>query len=164
NLKRIVALSLCLTAFSATALTTLASENEVELNYEYANEPSYSITVPQTLNMTKSGTDFTFAINDVANLGSKTIDVSIAGTDYFRNQMIIVGENTRAAMRYQIITSDGQVIETKGGKDEVNGKVVASFKENGISTCKFVPVVDISTKPDNYSGSITFNVDVADAK
>ena len=108
-------------------------------------------------------------VNNMAILiDGKKVSVTIAGTDYYRNQMVLEGNTTsgpRASIRYQIVKSDDTVIETTGGKDQVNGVEVASFTEDGTSTFKMKPVLAVTSsarKGVQYSGSIKFAVELAE--
>ena len=104
----------------------------------------------------------TIKASNVNYLDNQKVSVSIAGTSYFRNQMVLTNAETRAVMRYQIVKPDGTVIETKG--DSVNGTEVAAFTKDGEVTNKVLPVELPSSTTGNYSGTITFNIGLVDAK
>ena len=158
-MKKVLSFVIALAMLAAMSVTVFADETKaVQIDYVFENEPTYSMSIPSSLTLAKDGSDITFTASDVENLGDKTISVTIAGTDYFRNQMVLVDPETRKTMRYQIITTDGTVIETTGDKDQANGKEVASFTDNGSVTCKVMPVITPYSVPGNYTGTINFSI------
>ncbi|WP_050696975.1 hypothetical protein [Anaeromassilibacillus senegalensis] len=156
----LMALALC-TGASATAFA--AEEFSTELTFTLRNEPTYTVTIPTKVAMEKEGTEVEVVAEDVKDLNEgERISVTIAGTDYYRNQMVMVDPETRGTMRYQIITPDDRVLETTGDKDQMNGQEIVSFTESGSATYTIKPVVAFNVKPGNYSGVITYGIEVVE--
>lgn len=155
-------------AMAASVDETGGTSLDTTFTFEYKNDPTYTVTIPSAVTLTKDGTPVEITAENVANLDGKRISVTIAGTDKYRNQMILEGksETGRAAsLRYQFIMSDGTVIETTGGKDQVNGVELASFTEDGTETFTVKPVLAASSatiKGVTYTGSMTYGIALAD--
>lgn len=161
--KKSIAALLCTAVCTSAGVTAFAAESQdVALSHVVENDPVYSLTIPSSLDMEKNGSGFTFEATGVQYMDGKKISVTIGGTDYFRNQMVLVDDDTRATLRYQIITADGRTLETTGQKDQMNGQEVASFTGDGTVSCIFKPVYAFNVVPGSYAGSITFNVDVVE--
>lgn len=105
--------------------------------------------------------------SDIKNLPEgKEISVTIAGTDKYRNQMVLEAETTpRTSIRYQIISASGETIETNASTGAVGvGKEIASFTEEGTKQYQILPVIAGRYEYGvNYTGSITFGIELADA-
>ena len=135
-----------------------------EFTFEYKNDPTYTVTIPSAVTITKEGAQMDITAEDVANLDSQKISVTIAGTDKYRNQMVLEGksaEGRNASIRYQFVLADGTVVETTGGKDQVNGVELASFTEDGKATLTVRPVLSGSSsiiKGVTYTGSMTYGI------
>ena len=169
------------TALLATSLLLGASINVIaaetnqngdttlgtEFSYEMKNDPTYTVTIPSSVAIDKDGSQVEITASNVANLDSQKVSVTIAGTNYYRNQMVLEGkdENGRnSVMRYQIITEDGETIETTGN-DTATGKELASFTENGTAEYTVKPIVLPSTKTNvSYTGSMTYGIALVDAE
>ncbi|BBF41346.1 hypothetical protein lbkm_0020 [Lachnospiraceae bacterium KM106-2] len=142
-----------------------------EFSYLEENEPTYTVSIPASVQMTKEGSDLTIKASDVAYLDGKKISVTIAGTDGYINQMVMEGDTTSpvysSSLRYQILKGD-QVIETTGKKNQVVGVELASFTGNGKETLKVKPVIDGTgrrvEKGVTYTGTMTYGIDLVDAK
>ena len=70
-----------------------------------------------------------------------------------------------ASIRYQFVLSDGSIVETTGGKDQVNGVELASFTQDGTETLTVRPVFSYSSselKGVTYTGSITYGIALVD--
>ncbi len=170
-MKKIVSIIAAAAALAAmTAVPALADETAAtEFSYVQENEPTYTVTIPSSLALSKDGTVLDITASDVADLGSKRVAVTISGTDYFRNQMVLQAKTSNSSytsvLRYQFIGADGSVIETTG-TDTVSGKEIASFTENGTVTYTAKPV--IGTKGQNlepgvsYTGTMTFGISLAE--
>lgn len=136
--------------------------------FEYKNDPAYTVSIPAAVTMTKEGSEVEITAENVADLDGKRISVTIAGTDKYRNQMLLEGktaEGRNASLRYQFIMPDETVIETTGGKDQVNGAELASFTEDGSVSFTVKPVLSASSatvKGVTYTGSITYGIGLAD--
>ncbi len=149
------------TAFAAEAPT----ETSTEFSYEKANEPSFTVSIPAALTLSDEGTPLDITASDVFCPGDQKISVTIAGTNYYRNQMVMVGETSKPsyskALRYQLISPDGTVIETTGS-DTVSGMEIASFTDNGTVTYTVKPVIDakgVNLEPGvSYKGTMTFGI------
>lgn len=163
-------LALCL-GTAAPALAASADQNsEAQLStaitFEYKNDPTYTVVIPETITLTKEGAPLTISAENVAYLDGKKISVTIAGTDKYRDQLLIEGKTAdgkNASMRYQMIKADGTVVETVG--NSINGTELASFTENGSVTLTVKPVLvgSSSIKKDvTYTGTIEYGIELAD--
>lgn len=175
-MKKIVSIlcasALCaLTAISASAATVDGPSNqgaETNFSFEYKYDPEYTVTIPSEVKLSAEGTQVEIAAENVAHLDNKKVSVTIAGTDYYRNQMVLSGkteDGSPASMRYQFIMPDETVIETTGGKNQVNGVELASFTEDGTASFTVKPVFDSSSsikKGVTYTGTMTYSVALAD--
>ena len=108
---------------------------------------------------------------DVENLqeGQK-ISVTIAGTSYYRNQLVVEADREDVSagnvrqLRYQIISDDGELIETTG-QDTAVGKEVVSFSGNETRQYQIKPLsTEFLERGVDYKGSITFGIAVVDAE
>ena len=82
---------------SAAEVTPQTEENaSTSFSYEYKFDPSYTVTIPSQVTLTTEGTPVEIKAENVANLDGKKVSVTIAGTDYFRNQMVLQGESDKA--------------------------------------------------------------------
>lgn len=164
------ALALCMTmsfpvmAASADQTTTDSIGTTFEMTLK--NDPTYTITIPESVSIAKEGTKVNIVADNVAYLDNKEIQVTIGGTDYYRNQMVLQyrDENYKSyTNRYQIESAYGELIETTGGKDQANGKVLAKFTEDGTVSYTVKPVMDMNTKMDiPYSGTMTYGIQLVD--
>ena len=158
------ALLLSTLAICSTMMVTANAESQsTELEYVLKNDPTYTVEIPAKIAIAEDGSDMTIKASNVNYLDGQKVSVSIAGTNYFRNQMVLQNEN-RATIRYQIVKEDGTVIETTGGKDQVNRVEVASFTEDGEVNNKVMPVELPSSTVGTYTGSITFDIGLVDAE
>ena len=159
-MKKMVAVLLTFAISIPMATTAFAAPEEREapstaITFEYKNDPTYTVTIPETLTMEEQGTAF-------------DISVTIAGTDQFRNQMTLQGKTetgSNATLRYTFTKEDGTVIETTGQKDEVVGVEVASFTQDGTATLTATPILTGSSsikKGVTYTGSITYGIELVD--
>lgn len=163
--RRKTALLLSTLAICSTMMVTANAESQsTELEYTIKNDPTYTVEIPAKINIAKEGSDMKIKASNINYLDDQKVSVSIAGTNYFRNQMVLTNSETRAVMRYQIVKEDGTVIETTGEKDQANGIEVASFTKDGEVTNKVLPVELPSSTVGNYNGTITFDIGLVDAK
>ena len=146
-MKRTAAFLLAVAICVGTTATAFATEETVkdsastEFQFTLRNDPSYTITIPAHVTMEQEGTDVEVLAEDVQDLGEdQKISVTIAGTDYYRNQMVLEDPETRGTMRYQIVTPDGRTLETTGEKDQMNGQEIVSFTGDGKETYTVKPV------------------------
>ena len=122
------------------------------------------MTIPAQVTIEEEGTEVEVVAEDVENLAeNEKVSVTIAGTDYFRNQMVLTDKDTRAVMRYQIVTPDGRTLETTG-TDTMTGQEIVSFTADGTETYTVKPVVAPPTKPGNYTGTLTYGISVVEAE
>lgn len=171
-MRKIIALVLALAsvmslgAMSVSAASVDQSSTEslgTEFTFEYKNDPTYTVTIPSSIVITKDGTQMDIVTEDVANLDNQKISVTIAGTDQYRNQMVLKGNTTSGpgtSMRYQFVKADGTVIETTGAKDEVVGVELASFTEDGTASLSVIPVIVNLKKGVTYTGSMTYGIEL----
>ena len=161
-----MAVAAAMTALAAVpALAEEMESTATEFSYVQENEPSYTVTIPGSLALSKEGSNLDITATDVADLGDKRVAVTISGTDYFRNQLVLQAKTSNSSytsvLRYQLIGVDGTVIETTG-QDTVSGTEIASFTENGSVSYTAKPV--LGTKGQNlepgvsYTGTMTFGI------
>lgn len=150
----------------AAPLSSKAAENQSqEICVTLTAEPSYTVTIPASVAMGNEGAYVDVSASDVKNLPEgKRISVTIAGTDYYRNQMVLeAATSPRTSIRYQIISESGETIETTGAKDQANGKEVVAFTENGTKQYQILPVIEGRFEYGvPYTGSITFGIEVTE--
>ena len=137
-----------------------------EFTFEYENDPTYTVTIPSAVVMTKDGVQMDIVAENVANLDNQKVSVTIAGTDKYRNQMLLEGkteDGKNASIRYQFEKADGTIIETTGGKNQVNGVELAAFTEDGTVSLTVRPVISYSSsikKGVTYTGSMTYGIEL----
>lgn len=168
-----VAALLTTTAISASAATineTTSNSSETTFSYSYKFDPTYTVTIPSEVTLTTEGYKVEIKAENVNYLENKKVSITIAGTDYFRNQMVLSGKTetgSNCTMRYQFVMNDGKVIETTGQKDQVNGVELAAFTENGIKSFTAKPVLTATSstkKGVTYTGTMTYSVSLVDLK
>ena len=93
--------------------------------------------------------------------------MTISGTDKYNDQMLVEAETTpRTSLRYQIISEDGELIETNASTGAVGvGKEVVSFTGNETKQYQIKPVIAGRYEYDvEYTGCIMFGIEVTDAE
>ena len=155
-------------AISASAASIDQNSPEsigTEWTFELKNDPTYTVTIPSAVTLSKNGTQVDITAENVANLDCQRISVTIAGTDAYRNQMVLEGKDSRGisrSLRYSITTSDGEYIETTLNTTAV-GKELASFTEDGTVSFTAAPIIAAaSTKGVTYTGSMTYGIELVD--
>lgn len=80
----------------SAALVDQDSEESLgtEFTFEYKNDPTYTVTIPSSIVMDEDGVKMDIVAENVANLDNQKISVTIAGTDQYRNQMVLQGNTT----------------------------------------------------------------------
>lgn len=167
KLKQLFAVGMTALAVASSSIPVFAADTtaSTEFSYTKANDPTYTVSIPSALTLTDEGTPLTITASDVAYLNGKKISVTIAGTDYFRNQLVLSGKTSKpsytSVIRYQLIGADDSVIETTG-TDTATGKELASFTDNGTVTYTAKPVIGTqgqNLEPGvNYTGTMTFGI------
>ena len=169
NVKKFSAVAVAaILAVSAFTLPAHAEENitssSTEFSYVQKNEPTYTVSIPSALALSKDGTALNIEAKDVADLDGKKVSVTIAGTDYYRNQLVLQAKTSKptytGTIRYQLISADGNTIETTGN-DTATGTELASFTDNGAVTYTVKPVLDprLNIEPGvSYTGTMTFGI------
>ena len=173
--KKVIAVFLAAVSCMAMSVTAMASESTQEISAVLTADPTYTVTIPATVNMGNDGTTVDVTASEVENLAEgQKISGTIAGTNYFRTQLVleadrdIVDVNHARTLRYQIISEDGEVIETTG-QDTATGSEVVSFTGNETKQYQIKPVI-VDANRDRlvagvpYTGSITFGIELADAE
>lgn len=134
--------------------------------FELKNDPTYTITIPSEVTISKDGTQVSISAENTANLDGKRISVTIAGTNAYKNQMVLEGvteQGMRKSIRYSITTADNEQIETNLSESAV-GKELASFTEDGTIPFTVAPIVaPSSAKGVTYTGSMTYGIELVDA-
>ena len=173
--KKVIAVFLAAVSCMAMSVTAMASESTQEISAVLTADPTYTVTISATVNMGNDGATVGVTASEVENLAEgQKISVTIAGTNYFRNQLVLeadrdlVDVNHARTLRYQIISEDGEVIETTG-QDTATGSEVVSFTGNETKQYQIKPVI-VDANRDRlvagvpYTGSITFGIELADAE
>ena len=62
--------------FAATATQDTAEGSSTAFTFEYQNDPTYTITIPDAVSMDVDGTQVNITAENVANLGDKKISVT----------------------------------------------------------------------------------------
>ena len=164
-ISTVVATAMCLGFSMPLAAGTINQDSADTLGTDFTctveNNPTYTVTIPSAVTISQNGTVVDITAENVANLGDQEISVTIGGTDYFRNQLVLEGEKV---LRYQIIKSDGTAIETTG-TDTATGTELAAFTEDGTVNYTVKPVIAASTsKGVTYTGSMTYGISLVDAQ
>ena len=115
--KKVLAVFLAAVSCMAMSVTAMAAESTQKISAVLTADPTYTVTIPATVNMGNDGTTVDVTASEVENLAEgQRISVTIAGTNYFRNQLVLeadrdfVDVNHARTLRYQIISEDGEVI------------------------------------------------------
>lgn len=164
--KKILITVMCCTALLTTASAAFSAE-EQSINCTLTAEPTYTVTIPASVTMGNDGTTVDVTAEDIENLPeNKKISVTIEGTDYYKDQMVLECTETspRTSIRYQIINENGETIQTNYSTGETCvGKEVVSFTEDSTKQYQILPVMDGRFEYGvAYTGSITFGIAVAD--
>lgn len=164
--KRVLGIILGAMVTMAMSVTAFANENQSqELSVTLTAEPSYTVTIPASINMGNEGATVDVEATDIENLPEgNRVSVTIAGTDYYRNQMVLEANTTpRTSLRYQIISESGEVLETTGQANQTVGKEVVSFTEDGTKQYQIRPVISGRFEYGvAYTGSITFGIAITE--
>lgn len=169
--KKVLAVFLAAVSCMAMSVTAMAAESTQKISAVLTADPTYTVTIPATVNMGNDGTTVDVTASEVENLAEgQRISVTIAGTNYFRNQLVLeadrdfVDVNHARTLRYQIISEDGEVIETTG-QDTATGSEVVSFTGNETKQYQIKPVIAGRYEYDvEYTGCIMFGIEVTDAE
>ncbi len=155
-------------AISASAVSADQSSLEslgTEWTFELKNDPTYTVTIPSAVALSQNGTQVDITAENVANLDGQRVSVTIAGTDAYRDQMVLEGKDSKGmnkSLRYSITTAEGERIETNLTENAV-GKELASFTEDGTVSFTVAPIIaPSSTKGVTYSGSMIYGIELVD--
>lgn len=159
------------TTVAAVPVYAADSTQQTQFSYVQTNEPTYTVSIPSSLALTKEGAPLDITASDVAYMDGKKVSVTIAGTDYFRNQFVLSAKTSKPTytdtIRYQLIAADNSVIETTG-EDTATGKEIASFTDNGTVTYTVKPVLGTlnqNLEPGvSYTGTMTFGIELVEAE
>ena len=167
NKKAFAALMAAVSCAAAPA-AVMAGESSQEISVTLTAEPTYTVTIPASVEMGNEGTTVDVVASDIQNLPEgKEISVTIAGTDAYTDQMVLEADTTpKTSLRYQIISENGEVIETNASTGAVGvGSEVVSFTEDGTKQYQIKPVLAGRYEYGvAYTGSITFGIEIADAE
>lgn len=155
-------------AISAFALPVYAQDASTEFSYTQKNEPTYTVSIPSSLALSEEGTPLNIEAKDVSYLDGKKVTVTIAGTDYYRNQLVLHAKTSKPSysdtIRYQLINADNSIIETTG-QDTATGTTLASFTDNGVVTYTVKPVLHskLNLEPGlKYTGTMNFGIGLSE--
>ena len=165
--KTIAALMAVAAMATAAVLPVTAADAQTagtQWTFELKNDPTYTITIPAAVTMSREGTQVDVIAENVTNLDGRRISVTIAGTDAYKNQMVLEGVDAngmRKSIRYSITTAQGELIETIGNGDAILGKELASFTEDGTVSFTVAPIIAPSSgKGVTYTGSMTYGIEL----
>ena len=164
--RKIMAAMLTAVTCLAIPMTSMAAETTQaqDITVVLTAEPEYTITIPESVSMGNEGTTVDVVASDVKNLPEgKKISVTIAGTDKYRDQLVLeAATSPKTSIRYQIINENGEMIESNASTGATGvGKEVVSFTENGTKQYQIKPVIAGSYQYGvAYTGSITFGIEV----
>lgn len=172
-LASLMAATLCFSLVALPGFAASCNQNSTDaigttFTFDYKNDPTYTVTIPDAVTMDKDGTNVDIVAENVANLDGQKISVTIAGTDQFRDQMLMSGkteDGKTGYTRYQFVLEDGTVVET--APDSVNGTELVSFTDNGTKTFQVKPVISFSSsqyKGVVYTGQMTYGISLVDAE
>lgn len=173
--KKIVAsmLAVCAAASTLAVYSSAASIDQssgdrigTEWTFELKNDPTYTVTIPSVIEISKEGTQVDIMCENTAYLDGQRVSVTIAGTDAYKDQMVLEGRSENGmskSLRYSITTVSGEHIETNLTESAV-GKELASFTEDGKQSFIVAPIIaPSSAKGVSYSGSMTYGIELVDA-
>lgn len=162
--KTILSALATILAISTFTLPVYAQDVSTEFSYTKKNEPTYTVSIPSSLVLSEEGTPLSIEAKDVSNLDGKKVSVMIAGTDYYRNQLVLHAKTSKPSysdtIRYQLISADNTIIETTG-QDTATGTELASFTDNDIVTYTVKPVLHskLNLEPGvKYTGTMNFKI------
>lgn len=163
--KRFIAAVLAaVTCLAFPMVSMAAEESSQDITVVLTAEPEYTITIPESVSMGNEGTMVDVVASDVKNIpDGKKISVTIAGTNAYKNQMVLeAATSPKTSIRYQIISESGELIETNASTGAVGvGKEVVSFTENGTKQYEIKPVIAGRFEYGvEYTGSITFGIEL----
>ncbi len=164
--KRIMAIVLAAVTCMSLPMVSMAAETEAEQSIcaVLTADPEYTITIPESVTMGNEGTTVDVVASDVKNLPEgKKISITIAGTDAYKDQMVLeAATSPKTSIRYQIISEAGETIETNASTGAVGvGKEVVFFTEDGTKQYTIKPVIaGLFQYGVEYTGSITFGIEV----
>lgn len=164
--KKVLTTVMCCAVLLSVASVSFSAD-EQSISCTLTAEPTYTVTIPASVTMGNDGTTVDVVAEDIKNLPEdKKISVTIEGTDYYKDQMVLECNTTspRTSIRYQIINENGETIQTNYSTGETCvGKEVVSFTEDGTKQYQILPVMEGRFDYGvNYTGSITFGIAVAD--
>ena len=160
-----IAATLSASVFTLPALAADNTQASTQFTYTKQNDPTYTVSIPSSLSLTDEGTPLTITASDVAYLNGKKVSVTIAGTNYYRNQLVLSAKTSKPSytdtIRYQLIGPSNNVIETTG-QDTATGTELASFTDNGTVTYTAKQVIGSKGQNlvprVNYTGTMTYGI------
>ncbi len=166
--KKTIATLLAVAAMATAAVLPVTAANAetcgTQWTFELKNDPTYTITIPSAVTMSREGTQVDVVAENVANLDGQRVSVTIAGTNAYKNQMVLEGVDAngmRKSLRYTITTAQGELIETIGNGNDIIGKELASFTADGTVSFTVAPVIAPSSgKGVTYTGSMTYGIEL----
>lgn len=164
--KKTLAMLLAAAAIATAAVQPAAAASAeapgTQWTFELKNDPTYTVTIPSAVTLSKDGTQVDVVAENVANLDGQRVSVTIAGTDAYNNQMVLEGKDAngiRRSLRYTITTEKGELIETIGNGNNILGKELVSFTADGTASFTVAPVIaPSSSKGVTYTGSMTYGI------
>ena len=158
NIAIILTLAMVLCFIPMTVLAAPYEEEAVPVSYTHTFEPSYTLTIPATIEISKEGTEVNFTISDVSLANMQYVYVSVATTSY-GNGLAVVTAN-QGSVPYSIKTPQ---FGTLGGsalaKDNMKGKNLLVFGSDSTQTLVFTALPNERTIPAVYNGTITFGIE-----
>lgn len=165
NIKKILSGIMASVIVISTAVTAFAAGSSTEFTFKYMEDPTYTITIPAAITIDKDGTDVEVVASDVENLGDQKISVTVAGTNFYRNQFVLQGndaDNKIKQVRYALTSASGEYMETIGTFiDQHVGKELVSFTEDGTVSYNITPLIQPNTaKGVAFTGTLTYGIEL----
>ena len=142
-------------------MTAFAYEGEaVPVSYTHTFTPTYTLTIPASIEISKEGTNIEFTVSDANLANLQYIYISVATTSYGNGLPGLTAKE--GSLAYSIKTSQ---FGTLGGSllssANMAGKNLLVFGNgSNTQTLVFTALPGEKTIPATYNGTITFGVEV----
>ena len=167
----ILALALVMSLCAVPAFAANETSGQTDLTFTYtAPEPTYTVTIPASLDLAFGDNYLDITVSDTANLGGSAIAVTFEGTqdfDYvaplgrpaYYTHLWLDGEDNGNYVQYDLYDAFMNQIDNPSR----SGISLAEFGEPGTQAIKIVvpeDQPDAMTQDASYSGYITFGIQV----
>ena len=159
----IIALALVM-SLSVPAFAANPTGAQTDLSFTYtAAVPSYTVTIPGTLDLVLGYNNLPVIVAAAQNLGGKTVTITFEGTqafdlDHYVYDLWPNGISSVDNARYALFTA-GDNIPVVSTSSKPVGHILADFTDNGTQEIVILVPSGQSIVPDvPYTGSITFGI------